>query len=89
MRCGLSLASIRSRSFENGSAAFIRRTLRSTKPCGARVVHLEAQTYCEQNIPQRFAEYGPLRWFKYRLPVSSHLPTKRRKECHDTCRARA
>ncbi len=46
---------------------------RVVSPRGERVVHVEAQTYWEHDIPQRFAEYGPLHWFKYRLPVDSYV----------------
>jgi hypothetical protein len=40
---------------------------------GERIVHLEAWTYWEQAVPHRMAEYGPLHWFKYRLPVESYV----------------
>jgi predicted transposase YdaD len=40
---------------------------------GRRVVHVEAQTAWEPGIPARMAEYGPLHYFKYRLPVESYV----------------
>ena len=46
---------------------------RVTSSRGERIVHVEAWTYWEQPIPHRMAEYGPLHWFKYRLPVESYV----------------
>ncbi len=40
---------------------------------GKRVVHVEAWTRWEHDIPQRMVEYGPLHWFKYLLPVDSYV----------------
>ncbi|MEP7341268.1 MAG: hypothetical protein ABI977_26295, partial [Acidobacteriota bacterium] len=46
---------------------------RVTSSRGERIVHVEAWTYWERPIPHRMAEYGPLHWFKYRLPVESYV----------------
>ncbi|MBI1760292.1 MAG: hypothetical protein HYR56_02550 [Acidobacteria bacterium] len=40
---------------------------------GERVVQVEAWTRWAALIPGRMAEYGPLHWFKYRLPVDSYV----------------
>jgi len=46
---------------------------RVTSRRGDRVVHVEAWTRWEQDIPHRMVEYGPLHWLKYRLPVDSYV----------------
>ncbi len=40
---------------------------------GERVVHVEAWTRWEAGIADRMAEYGPLHWFKFRLPIDSYV----------------
>src|SRR5581483_9643404 len=40
---------------------------------GERVVHVEAWIRWSTDIANRMAEYGPLHWFKYRLPVDSYV----------------
>lgn len=40
---------------------------------GERVVHVEAWIRWSIDITSRMAEYGPLHWFKYRLPVDSYV----------------
>jgi hypothetical protein len=42
-------------------------------PRGQRVVHVEAWTRWVSSIPIRMVEYGPLHYFKYRLPVDSYV----------------
>jgi len=44
-----------------------------TSPRGNRVVHVEAWTMWDPDIPNRMVEYGPLHWFKYRLPIDSYV----------------
>ncbi len=44
-----------------------------TSARGERVVQVEAWTRWAALIPGRMAEYGPLHWFKYRLPVDSYV----------------
>ena len=44
-----------------------------TSARGKRVVHVEAWTRWEKEIPDRMVEYGPLHWFKYLLPVDSYV----------------
>ena len=46
---------------------------RVTSGRGDRVVHVEAWTMWDHDIPNRMVEYGPLHWFKYRLPVDSYV----------------
>jgi predicted transposase YdaD len=46
---------------------------RVISPRGDRLVHVEAWTRWEKEIPDRMVEYGPLHWFKYRLPVDSYV----------------
>lgn len=46
---------------------------RVTSPRGERVVHVEAWTRWNNGIPGRMVEYGPLHWFKYRVPVDSYV----------------
>jgi hypothetical protein len=46
---------------------------RVTSPRGERLVHVEAWARWEREIPDRMVEYGPLHWFKYRLPVDSYV----------------
>jgi predicted transposase YdaD len=61
------------------SALLPDQPYRVTSRRGDRVVHVEAWTRWEREIPHRMVEYGPLHWFKYRLPVHSYaiLFTKR------------
>jgi hypothetical protein len=47
---------------------------------GERVVHVETWTRWKTVIPQRMDEYGPLHWFKYRLPVGSYVLLLTRRE---------
>ncbi|MGH9842963.1 MAG: hypothetical protein ACREEM_29855 [Blastocatellia bacterium] len=46
---------------------------RVRSPRGERVVHVEAWTRWNNGIPGRMVEYGPLHWFKYRVPVDSYV----------------
>ena len=44
-----------------------------TTPEGKYIIHIEAQTYWDDAMPQRMPEYGVLAWLKYRLPVLSYV----------------
>lgn len=46
---------------------------RVTSSRGDRVVHVEAWIRWNNDIPGRMVEYGPLHWFKYRVPVDSYV----------------
>ena len=39
---------------------------------GRRLVHVEAQTAYDANLPERMLEYAIRLWLKYRLPISSY-----------------
>jgi len=40
---------------------------------GRRLVHVEAQTVYDSQMPERMADYGARLWMTYRLPLSSYV----------------